>query len=73
MDENKPLIEKVILPSFLYKYAIERGQKTVSEVGFYIIGLVQGKIAYCYDLIEFDPINEDIKIYPYSFQLAKSS
>ncbi|MFX1451624.1 MAG: hypothetical protein ACFFCM_12315 [Promethearchaeota archaeon] len=54
MDENKPLIEKVILPSFLYKYAIERGQKTVSEVGFYIIGLIRGKIAYCYDLIEFD-------------------
>ncbi|MFX0134155.1 MAG: hypothetical protein ACFFDN_10975 [Candidatus Hodarchaeota archaeon] len=54
MDENKPLIEKVILPSFLYKFAIERGQKTVSEVGFYIVGLIRGKIAYCYDLIEFD-------------------
>ncbi|NVM03441.1 MAG: hypothetical protein HWN67_14015 [Candidatus Helarchaeota archaeon] len=54
MDENKPIIEKVILPKFLHKYAIERGQKTSSEVGFYIVGLIRGKIAYCYDLIEFD-------------------
>lgn len=54
MDQDKSVIEKVILPSFLHEYAIERGNKTSSEVGFYIIGLIQGNIAYCYDLIEFD-------------------
>ncbi|MHA1299634.1 MAG: hypothetical protein ACTSO9_09385 [Candidatus Helarchaeota archaeon] len=54
MNQDKPLLEKVILPRFLYKFAIERGELTSSEVGFYIIGLIKGKVAYCYDLIEFD-------------------
>ncbi len=54
MDENGPIIEKVVLPNFLYKHAIKQGQKTSSEVGFYIVGLIRGKTAYCYDLIEFD-------------------
>ena len=54
MEKNKAIIKKVILPKFLYKYAIERGKKTSSEVGFYIVGVIRDKIAYCYDLIEFD-------------------
>ena len=54
MDQEHPLIEKVILPKFLYKFAMEEGKKTSSEIGFYILGLFRGKIAYCYDLIEFD-------------------
>ncbi|MHA1376812.1 MAG: hypothetical protein ACTSRG_00340 [Candidatus Helarchaeota archaeon] len=54
MDSDKPFIEKVILPKFLYKLAIARGKETISEVGFYIVGLIRRKIAYCYDLIEFD-------------------
>ena len=54
MEKDKLFIEKVVLPRFLYKYALERGKDTSSEVGFYIIGLIRGKVAYCYDLIEFD-------------------
>ncbi len=54
MKKDKLLVQKVILPKFLYKHALDQARKTSSEVGFYIIGLIRGKVAYCYDLIEFD-------------------
>ncbi len=52
--EDKPIVNEIILPTFLYKYAIERGRETYKEVGFYLIGFFKKGICYVHDLIEFE-------------------
>lgn len=52
--EEKPIVDKIILPTDLWLKALEVGRETYNEVGFYLIGLFRSKTCYIYDLIEFD-------------------
>ena len=52
--EDKPIVNKIILPTKLWLKALDIGRQTPNEVGFYIVGLFRGKTCYIYDLIEFD-------------------
>lgn len=47
-------IKKVIITPALFEYAVERGEETASEVGFFLVGLIDNSVAYVHDLIEFD-------------------
>jgi len=52
--EERPNVEKIILPTNLWLKALEIGRKTYKEVGFYMVGLFRGRTCYIYDLVEFD-------------------
>ncbi len=48
------MVDKVVLEKSLFEMAVERGRETRSEVAFFMVGLVRKKVAYVYDLVEFD-------------------
>ncbi|MBD3230724.1 MAG: hypothetical protein GF329_21275 [Candidatus Lokiarchaeota archaeon] len=52
--KERPLIDKIILPTDLWLKALKIGRQTFNEVGFYMVGLFRGRTCYVYNLIEFE-------------------
>jgi len=47
-------VSKVVVEERAFEMAIERGRAEPAEVGFFMIGLLRGDVAYVYDLVEFE-------------------